>query len=495
MKPLTQDEVKNVLHAELKTALGSDLVRRVTTDSRDVKPGDLFFAIRGEHFNGHDFIDQAIEAGAVAIVMDLNVPASDIARRQKTCLMKVPDTIAALGTLAKYYRNSLKHRVTVIAVTGSNGKTTTREMIYHALSKPKRGYRSPASYNNNIGVPLTLLNIGAEHEFAVIEIGSNAPGEVAELSRMACPDIAVITSVGPAHLAGFGDVEGVSKEKCSIIAGLKERGVVICSAQHQATLERVRALGRPMISFGVDVDADVSAHDVVIEPGRVSFKTNDRCEITLPIAGTHNVSNAMAALATVRRLGVSTSQFAAAMTDFKMPPGRMNYLDFNGITVIDDSYNANPASMAAALAELQSHRDAPRRVLICGDMGELGPASQQEHHKLGERVARSNIDALLTVGKLGAVAAKAALEAGMGRGSVQRAVTSQRLARLVKTLINDGDVILVKASRMMRMEAVVKSLSRWRGSGTKISASTTVRSATRDIPSKTPARHYVPNKQ
>ena len=336
-------------------------------------------------------------------------------------------------------------------------------MIYHVLSKKRRGYRSPASYNNRIGVPLTLLGVEPAHEFVIAELGSSAPGELRDLSRMVEPDVAVITHVGPAHLEGFKDVDSVSVEKVSIVTGLAERGIIVCSTEHQPTWERVRALQRPMVSFGLDRSADVWAQNVRSEHGKIRFETNDHCQVVIPIGGVHNVSNALAALAVVRRLGVSTNEFAAALADFGGVSSRMEYHHVNDITIIDDSYNANPASMAAALAELVSHDRAGRRILVCGDMCELGVAAEQMHCELGRQVAASDIDMLFTVGPQAAWTANAAVEAGMGKGSVQRAINSRRLARLIKSAIRDEDVILVKGSRAMQTELVVAALRRYRG--------------------------------
>ena len=462
MKALLLEEVKRALRAELKSPLGKGLIKGVSTDSRQVKPGDLFVALRGERFDGHDFIDQAIAAGARAVAVDRNILLAETAK-EDICVMKVADGREALGMLGRFYRRSLRHSVQVIAVTGSNGKTTVREMIYHALSKRKKGYRSPYNYNNQIGVPLTLLGIEPDHDFAVVEVGTNAPGEVATLARICEPNIAVITHVGPTHLEGLKDVEGVSVEKVSIAAGLPEHGVVICGTDHKPTLERLRTLGRHVITFGLDEQADVSGLKVRQEYGRVRFETNDRCEVLLPIAGVHNVKNALAALAVVRRLGFSSVEFAAAMADFVGVQGRMTYHRVNEITIIDDCYNASPSSMSAALAELTSHQQAGRRVLVAGDMCELGEASEQYHRQLGEEIAGSNVDLLFTVGSQAAWTAQAAVEAGMGRSKVQRAITSKRLARLIKSMIRDEDVILVKGSRAMKMELVVEALKRYRG--------------------------------
>jgi UDP-N-acetylmuramoyl-tripeptide--D-alanyl-D-alanine ligase len=463
MKALLVEEIKNALRAELKTALCKAMVGAVATDSRLVKAGDLFVALRGEKFDGHNFIAGAIENGAVAVLVDRNIPLPEAVNEKQVCVMKVDDSVEALGRLARFYRRNLLRSVRIIGVTGSNGKTTTRQMIYHVLSKHKKGYQSPKNFNNAIGVPLTIFGIDPDHEFAVVEIGTNHPGEVAALSRIIEPDIAVITHVGPTHLEGLRDVEGVSVEKVSIVAGLKEHGVIICGTDHEPTLEKVRALGHHLITFGLDEQADVSGRKVKQEWGKLSFETSDQCEVKLPIGGLHNVKNALAALAVTRRMGIANRDFAAAMADFEAVPGRMNYHHIKGITIIDDSYNANPVSMEAALAELDSHTGAGRRIFVCGDMCELGEASAEYHRKLGRSVKQSRVDILMTVGERGAITAQAALEAGMGRSSVQRSVSSKRLARLIKSMIRDEDVILVKGSHAMQMELVVQSLQRYRG--------------------------------
>jgi UDP-N-acetylmuramoyl-tripeptide--D-alanyl-D-alanine ligase len=463
MKTLFLDEIKNVLRAELKTTLKKGMITGVTTDSRRVSEGDLFVALRGDRFDGHNFLVQAIKSGARGLVIDRNLPLPASVKDGAVCVMKVEDTLEALGKLARFYRRSLGHGVTVIGVTGSNGKTTTREMIYHVLSKSRKGYQSPENYNNQIGVPLTLFGVEGGDDFVVVEMGSNAPGEIAELSRIAEPDIAVITSVGPSHLEGFKDMSGVSVEKVSIVTGLKEHGVVICGLDHEMTLERLRALGRNVITFGVDAEADVTAGKVRQEPGRLFFETNDRVKVELPMMGLHNVKNALAALAVVRRMGISSKQYAEAMKDFTGVPGRMQGREIHGITVIDDSYNANPASMAAAIAELSRWREAPRRILICGNMEELGEKAEEYHLQLGEEIARTNIDVLFAVGSKAALTANRAIEAGMGRSRVQKSINSRRLARLVKSMIRAGDVILVKGSHSMQMEKVVESLGRFKG--------------------------------
>jgi UDP-N-acetylmuramoyl-tripeptide--D-alanyl-D-alanine ligase len=462
MKPLLLNEIKNILRAELKTPYVKGSISGVSIDSRSIKSGDLFVAIGGENHDGHDYMRAAIAGGAKAVLIEKNLPVPEEAHRSEVCVMKVENCVSALGDLARHYRRSLKHGLTVIAITGSNGKTTTREMLYHVLSKHKTGYRSPKNYNNQLGVPLTIFGVEPEHDFAVVEIATNAPGEIAALSRIAEPDVAIITSVAASHLDGLKDIDGVSVEKISIVAGMSDRGVVICGRDHLPTLERLRPLDVHTITFGFDENADISALQVNRSDSGVSFSTNDHCEIHLPLLGRHNVGNALAALAAVRRMGLTSEDFAEAMGDFSAVKQRMAVSHVNGITIIDDSYNANPHSTAAALEELTSHTQAKRRVLILGDMNELGPESEAYHQQLGRDIAESNVNLLLTVGPLAAITANTALQTGMGLASVQRSINSRRMARLVKSLLLDEDLVLVKGSRGMQMEKVVESLNRYK---------------------------------
>ncbi len=458
------EEIKHTLQAEPKSRLCNGLITGVCIDSRRVQPGDLFIALRGENFDGHDFVARAIDAGACTIVIDRDIPLPETVQTRKVNVFKVADSRTALGQIAKFYRQQLGSSVRIIAITGTAGKTTVREMVYHVLSKYHKGCRSEKNYNNDIGVPLTLLSIKSDDEFAVVEMGSNAPGEIAALSRMAEPDIAVITHVGPGHLQGLLSVDGVSVEKVSIVSGLRPRGIIICGSSHKDTLERVQSLGRATITFGLEANCDVYATNIErVGNTLIRFQTNDRYLVEIPLSGVYNVRNALAALAVVRRIGISTADFAEAIRDFKPVQGRMTERQVGSITIIDDTYNANPVSMAAALAELSSRNNAKRRVLVCGDMEELGTESRKYHEQLGrDIVAAGNIDFLMTVGPKSRWTAKAALDAGMGWHSIKRNVSSERLARIIKSMIFDGDVILVKGSRVMEMEKVIVSLNHWR---------------------------------
>ncbi len=462
MKPLLLNEIKNILHAEMKTPITKGLVTGVSIDSRTIQPEELFVAIRGDQFDGHEYIEDVIASGVKAVIIDRSIPIPQSFAENDVCVMKVECSRKALGQLARHYRRSLGHGVMVIAVTGSNGKTTTREMIYHILSQHKKGHRSPKNFNNDIGVPLSIFGIEPDHDFVVLEIASNQPGEIAELSRIAEPDVSVITSIAPSHLDGFKNVDGVMSEKISIVSGMPDRGVVICSQDDPVLLERLKPQDRHLITFGFDVQADISVLEYDRSDSGMTFVTNDHCRVNLPVLGKHNVSNALAALATVRRMGLTSHDFANAMTNFQGVSQRMAVKQANGISVIDDSYNANPSSMAAALKELAYLKDVKRRVLIIGDMEDLGANAEEYHRQLGIEIANSNVDLLLAVGPKAAIAANTAIEHGMGLGSVQRSINSKRLARLVKSLLLDDDVVLVKGSRSMEMEKVVESLMRYR---------------------------------
>lgn len=470
MKPFLLEDIRASLQGRFLTPMHKRPITGITCDSREAKANELFVAIRGEHVDGHDFIDQAVSQGASAVIVDRNLPLSETVRQSQASVLQVTDTVTALGDLARFVRKGLSHSIDVVAITGTNGKTTTRQMIHHVLSHYRRGHQSPANYNNHIGVPLTLFGIEPTDEFAVIEMGTNAPGEIARLSQIAEPDIAVITSIGPGHLQGLGTIDGVSREKASILAGLKQRGVVICTTEHPPTLERIEALRQQVISFGIDGQGDITATDIREQDGRLCFRTNDRYEITLPTLGIHNVNNALAALATVRRMGITTEQFAKAIATFELPAGRMTVREASGITILDDTYNANPASMRTALETLARYRPSGvgRRIAALGDMLELGEANDALHEQLGRNLPSLGIDIFLAVGPAMSLAANAAIEAGMPRGAVQRSINSRRLARLVKSSLRDGDIILVKGSRGMTMEKVVTSLSRYRGGRTPV---------------------------
>ncbi len=461
MRPILTDEIKIAINAVMKTRMNKALIHDVSIDSREPQTDKIFFAIRGERFDGHSFIDQVVHNGAGAIVVDQDIAITPVMKDREVVVYKVNDTIEALGRLARYYRSKMIGAVQVIAVTGSNGKTTVREMIHHTLSTKYKSSQSPKNFNNNIGVPLSILSVEHDQDFAVIELGTNSPGEIHYLSQIAQPDIAVITSIGPSHLEGLKSIDGVCAEKSSIVSGLKKGGTVICTASAPDAITRLKHSNVKIITFGLNRDSDVHAVNIKTDSdGSITFETNDRCRITLPIPGKHNVSNALAALAVCRKMDITTGQFADAIKSFNAVGGRLNVKKNGNITIIDDSYNANPASMEAAL-DVMDDLEAARRIFCCGDMGELGSQSSQLHHTLGDTIALSKTDILITAGQLSRETADAAVDAGLSSSNVFSFDDANEAAVKLTDIAQPGDVILVKGSRMMQMEKIAKRVKEY----------------------------------
>ena len=458
MRPILTDEIKIAINAVMKTKMSKALIHDVSIDSREPQTDKIFFAIRGERFDGHSFINKVIHDGASAIVVDRDIAITPLMKDKEIVVYKVNDSIEALGKLAKYYRSKMIGAVQVIAVTGSNGKTTVREMIHHTLCSKYKSSQSPRNFNNAIGVPLSILSVEHEQDFAVIELGTNAPGEIHYLSLIAQPDIAVITSVGPSHLEGLKSIDGVCAEKSSIVSGLKKGGTVICCSSAPDAITRLQHSSFKIVTFGLNRDSDVHAVNIQTgSDGNVSFDTNDRCRITLPIPGKHNVSNALAALAVCRKMDITTELFAKTIKSFNAVGGRLNIQKYGDMTVIDDSYNANPSSMAAAL-DVMDDLSAKRRIFCCGDMGELGTQSEEHHRKLGDAIAMSKTDILITAGELSRETANAAVSSGLSSNDVFSFDDSNLAAEKMIEIAAAGDIVLVKGSRMMKMENIVKCI-------------------------------------
>ncbi len=474
MKPLKLDEIASAMEARPLGQPGRITIDRVATDSRQIRQGDLFFAIRGERFDGHDYVAAAIDRGAMAAVVcePDRVPAD---LHQLGLLLLVDETTRALGRLASFHRRQV--RATVIGVTGSNGKTTTKEMIHHVLSARRRGSAAPKSFNNEIGVPLTLLGVDPDDDYVVVEIGSNAPGEIGRLSRLAGPDVGVVTSISETHLEKLGSLDGVADEKASLIDHVREGGCAIVTAESDALGKRARRWRKRKLRqvwFGLGDGADLRATDVAPRGAGVSFRV-DGVEVTLPVPGAHNVWNALAALGVGREMGVTFDEAAGRLAGFQPPPMRLNVQRMGSVTVINDAYNANPASMRAALdvlvswgqggasSEGESHASG-RKVFIAGDMRELGEVGRTKHEELGRAAALAGLDALAAVGEYADVVAEAARREAGGM-DVVTAADAEALADRLDALVRPGDVVLIKGSRAVGLERVAEMLGTRFGSG------------------------------
>jgi len=420
---------------------------RVSTDSRAIKIGDCFFALTGDNFDGHNFIDDAFAKGAVCAVVSRDIESVG------NCLLKVPDTVKALGDFAAEYRRLMNFKV--VAITGSVGKTTVRQIVYHVLSQRYRVYQSPKNFNNQIGVPLTLLGSDSKHEIVITELGTNHPGEIAYLTAIAQPDIAVVTNVCPAHLEGFGSVDAIAKEKLSISQGLSSDGALIINS----AITPPAGLSTKILTFGQSDTSDFRAKNISFEEAGSRFVI-DGVEISLPLAGPGNVENALAAWAVCSRFGITISDFAQAAKTLSAVPMRAEFLQIGTLTVLNDCYNANPASMKNALDILIGLvlKEKRRAVFICGDMAELGQQTQDLHADLGAAVARAEVQLLLTVGDSAKIVAQAAKDAA--KYDLQTKSFTDVLSacnNLIK-FIKDYDIVLVKGSRINKLELTVEKL-------------------------------------
>lgn len=428
----------------------------VTIDSRKARPGQVFVALRGENTDGHHFVTAAARAGcSLAIVerTDLELPP-DIG------VVRVDNSIEALGRLASAYRRSAPS-LRVIAVTGSCGKTTTVRLIDAVLSQRLRGSASPKSFNNAIGVPLTLLNARPSDNYVVCEVGTNAPGEIEPLSRMCEPDVAVITNIGRAHLEGLGGVEGVAAEKADLLTHLKPTGIAFVPAESAPLRPHLRKLDRErVVSIGVGPEADLRVTEIVCTAEGVDFSLNDRVKFQTPLLGEHNAINAAVAVGVGRRLGLRDEEIRAGLKAVQGAEMRGQLLDVGPIRVINDAYNANPDSMLAGLKTL-ARWEASRRVAVLGDMLELGSASVTEHRLMGEWLAASGaIELVILVGQrmrdaLDPVASGLGAERVRYFESLDDA-SGEAMVRLFEA----GDVVLLKASRRVGLERLVTEIER-----------------------------------
>lgn len=445
--------------SEIVTATGGRLVNGqeqevtgISIDTRTLQPGDLYVAIRGRRLDGHQFCQQAVERGAVGVVVETEAAVPD-----QVLAVVVANTTAALARIASLHRDRLSARV--IAVTGSNGKTTTKELLAAILGRRFRTLKPEASFNNDIGVPLTVLRMSRETEVAIFEIEMNELGGTARLAAICRPEIGVITNIGDTHLEFMKNRQGVAQEKAELLAALPENGVAVVNADDPAVMAISRA--RPelaQISFGLENRATVFATDVR-DDGIVGsrFRLQGEHEVVLPIPGRHNILNCLAACAAATAVGMEFDEMPAAIASFVPPPMRLRVLKLGPVTLIEDCYNANPQSMAAALEVLGRAGPIERRIAFLGDMLELGEDSALFHERLGSLVA-GFVNRLVLVGPDGEFTARGARAAGLE--TIVRFNSSAEARGAVFDLVKPGDTILVKGSRAMAMELVSQEIIR-----------------------------------
>jgi len=464
MRPLNLQEMAAAMGGKVRGQVRFPRVTSVSADTRTLQKDALFVALRGEHFDGHDFVEEALRRGATAAVVDRSFSAdlSDGRERQDHDgrLIEVEDTRIALGRLAGWYRNQLAAQV--IAVVGSNGKTTTKNLIAAVLGAKMPGRAAPASFNNAVGVPLTLLSAEPADEFVVVEIGTNHPGEIAGLARIVRPDLAVVTSIGEEHLAYLGDVGGVAREEFSFISSMRGRAFVALSEQAAGFAGKQWRNGGvtdtsrcSLLTYGFDEKADLRAGDLrQIRDGQ-RFRVNGRFDYALPLLGRHNVLNALGAIAIGTRMRLSHGEIAEALAGVQAPAMRLQRMTVGPITVINDAYNANPDSTRAAIEAVDALPDLGRRVLILGDMRELGDHAERCHRQVGHKAGQSTAQVVVSVGAHARTVADGVTAMAGTTKRIYACPSVEALGRKLPMLLEPGDIVLLKASRSVRLERIM----------------------------------------
>ena len=429
-------------------------------DTRTISPGDMFVAIHGERFDGNTYVAEAVRKGAIgAIVSDAALPAD--AGLAGTPLVVVPDTIAALQTLANRVRRD--SGAAVVAVTGSAGKSTTKEITAEFLAARYTVFRNKGNLNNHIGLPLSLLELRTKPDIGVLELGMNHFGEISALVKIAEPEVRVWTNVGPAHLEFFGTVEAIAEAKAEILEGADKDSLLVANADDDLVMQHAPKFGGRVRTFGVERPADVRAlavRDLGIDGTAALIRTPiGEAEIRTPLPGTANLSNVLAAAAVAIRFDVPLSDVVERAAQLKPVARRGEVVRAGGVTIVDDSYNSNPKALTRALAMLAGETRFARRIAVVGEMLELGPAAPALHRAAGEQAARSGISELVAVGGNNAKAvADGAIAAGMPPSQVHFVGNSRDAADLARTLVRPGDLVLVKGSRGIRTEVVVERI-------------------------------------
>jgi UDP-N-acetylmuramoyl-tripeptide--D-alanyl-D-alanine ligase len=429
-------------------------VRGVATDSREVHDGALFVALSGERVDGHAYLEVARENGAGAAMVERETPGLPA--------VVVDDTRAALLRLASAERERVD--AVIVGITGSTGKTSVKDLTASVLASRLRVDASPRSFNTEVGVPLTLLNAAADAEAIVVEMGSRGRGHIAALCEISRPHVGVITNVGPAHLEMFGSLEAVADAKAELVESLPREGTAVLNADDQVVSAFGDRTAARVLRFGLAAGADVTAEDVALDRlGRAAFtvRTPDGADrVELPVVGEHMVSNALAAVAVGASLGVSVAECAAGLKEAQLSPWRMETLEVSGgIRVLNDAYNANPISMAAALKALRWMAQDGRSIAVLGEMAELGDAAMQEHERIGELVARLGIDHLIVVGRRAVAIAVGAEREGVEPEHIARAESVDDAVRCVRETAREGDVVLLKGSRVAGLETIAEALA------------------------------------
>ncbi|NLJ61397.1 MAG: UDP-N-acetylmuramoyl-tripeptide--D-alanyl-D-alanine ligase [Firmicutes bacterium] len=471
MPEFTLDELLRATLGDAEISGKHETFLGVSIDSREVKDGEIFFALTGPNFDGHDFAHAAALKGARGIVASRAIRTSDL-----PCgvwVIRVDDTLKALQRLAHYNRS--RFGALVVAVTGSTGKTSTKDMIYSIFARRMETTRTYQNFNNEIGVALTLLGLEKYHEACIVELAMRAPGEIRELSEIVRPDMGVITNVGESHIELLGSLDNIAKAKSELIEVLGEDGVAVLNGDCPHTAKMKDMVQGRAVLFGLEDSNEARGKDMVnlgkdgtqftVEYGRRSFPVH------VPVPGIHNVYNALAAAAVALVSGLDTRAITEGLANLELTFQRMDIQEApSGFTLIDDTYNASPSSVNAALHVLEDIRGTKRRAIaVLGDMLELGHIAETAHRNIGKAVIERSVDVLITVGDLARLTGQEAVRLGMNRDTVFAFNEKSQAIDTLRKLVSPGDVILVKGSRSMEMEEISKTLLESIGGGPHVS--------------------------
>src|SRR5438094_6780871 len=451
MDALSLRQIAEFGGAELLRGNGETRISRVSTDSRTIKPGQLFVALRGENFDANNFLEQVAKAGATGAMVSEEPPSN---LPENFAILRATDTLVAYQNLAANYRKTLPLKV--LGITGSNGKTSTKDFAASILGRAFRVTKTEGNFNNHVGLPRTMLEANRDDQFAVWELGMNHPGEIAALARIASADAAIITNIGIAHIEFMGSREAIAREKGALAEAIDPSGFVVLNADDEFSASIAQRTRARVIFAGIEKGA-ILAIEVQQTSGGCEFTVVEgahRCRAQLPVPGLHMVQNAILAVAAGRAFGVSLEECAAGLVSAPLAKARLQIREVHGVQFIDDSYNANPDSMKAALRTLMELDTDGKRIAVLGEMRELGDESERGHLEVGETAAALRVDYLIAIGTVAAAIARAAESAGVEK---TRAVTSaSEAAGILAEIAEPGDLVLIKGSRVARTERVME---------------------------------------
>jgi UDP-N-acetylmuramoyl-tripeptide--D-alanyl-D-alanine ligase len=469
---LKAGEILRAVEGQLVQGAPQHLLRGVSTDSRAIQEGELFIALKGDRFDGHHFINEVLDRNASGLIVGKGFPLRDLPSLKKDIpVIQVIDTLRALGDLASFWMQ--QNRATVVAITGSNGKTTTREMAATILEHSHRVLKPEHNWNNLIGLPLTLLRIKPYHQIALVEMGMNRAGEIKRLSQIAKPHTGLITNIGPAHLQYLKTLQNIARAKGELFESLTSANYAVVNTDDPLTVGLSKLCPARKVTFGINSQAQVTATDITPSYHSINSFTlkieGENISVDLKTPGLHNVYNALAAASIATIFKLNLEEIKAGLERFTAFPGRTEIITVgNNINIINDTYNANPRSMEVALRTLVQLKGNGRVIAVLGDMLELGEASTDLHQQLGSLIKALNLDAVFLMGPHAAAVAESAINKGISEEAIHIGKTHEQIAKQLDEKVKEDDWILFKGSRGMKIEQILEQFLQMRNNASKV---------------------------